>query len=235
MKVIAFAPHPDDEVIGPGGSLLLHARAGDEVHVVHVIAREPDVDDGTSDYAGEARAAASVLGATQCTMLNLVSRNGGFTREDMVAILTIVRAESPDVVYLPHVEEIDTEHQAVHELVTEALWMSTTELVPAAGPPAPHAASLVLGYEVWTPLRRADYVQDITSVLEDKVAAMRCYPSQMRLQAWDQAIRGLAGYRGCMTMSFGQAEVFAIVKMRTSMDILRRGLSSGNQEVAGAR
>ena len=33
-RVLAFAPHPDDEVAGPGGCLALHARAGDPVRVV---------------------------------------------------------------------------------------------------------------------------------------------------------------------------------------------------------
>src|SRR5258705_520985 len=34
-RVLVIAPHPDDE-LGCGGTLLLHARAGDEVHVAYV-------------------------------------------------------------------------------------------------------------------------------------------------------------------------------------------------------
>ena len=33
-RVLVFAPHPDDEVAGPGGVLALHARAGDPVRVI---------------------------------------------------------------------------------------------------------------------------------------------------------------------------------------------------------
>ena len=33
-RVLVFAPHPDDETIGCGGSLALHAKAGDPVKVV---------------------------------------------------------------------------------------------------------------------------------------------------------------------------------------------------------
>ena len=32
MKVLAIAPHPDDETLGCGGTLLRHVAAGDELH-----------------------------------------------------------------------------------------------------------------------------------------------------------------------------------------------------------
>ena len=32
MRVIVIAPHPDDETLGCGATLLKHAAAGDEVH-----------------------------------------------------------------------------------------------------------------------------------------------------------------------------------------------------------
>ena len=34
MRMTVIAPHPDDEVIGAGGTLALHARQGDRVHVL---------------------------------------------------------------------------------------------------------------------------------------------------------------------------------------------------------
>ncbi len=33
-RVLVLAPHPDDETIGCGGSLVLHAAAGDPVRVI---------------------------------------------------------------------------------------------------------------------------------------------------------------------------------------------------------
>ena len=33
-RVLVLAPHPDDEVLGCGGTILLHAAQGDAVHVV---------------------------------------------------------------------------------------------------------------------------------------------------------------------------------------------------------
>jgi len=67
MKVLVFAAHPDDEVLGMGGTLCLHAaEQGDEVRVVCV------TDGSSSQYPGnaevrtqkddEAQRAARVLG-----------------------------------------------------------------------------------------------------------------------------------------------------------------------------
>lgn len=225
MRVLAVAPHPDDEVIGVGGSIILHSRAGDQVHVVHVIERERGIGDAESaDYAAEARKAAKVLGATRCTMLDAASRGGAIDRDTLVNLVRVVRAAAPHVVYVPHADENDAEHEAVFELATEALWIACAPHMPEAGPPMEAFPDLVLGYEVWTPLQRAQYVQDISDVIDDKVEAMECYQSQLRHRAWDKSIRGMAAYRGCMTLSSVAAEAFSVITMRSSMSALRRGL-----------
>ena len=74
MKVLVFAAHPDDEVLGMGGTLCLHA-AKDEVRVVCV------TDGSSSQYPGdaavrerkndEAKRAAAVLGVEDYVHLDL--------------------------------------------------------------------------------------------------------------------------------------------------------------------
>lgn len=36
MKIVVFAPHPDDEIFGCGGSILKWMDEGNDVHIVYV-------------------------------------------------------------------------------------------------------------------------------------------------------------------------------------------------------
>jgi LmbE family N-acetylglucosaminyl deacetylase len=215
MRVLAIAPHPDDELIGAGGSLIRHARRGAEVTCLQVVGREPTLDGERTDaeYDAEIELARSRLGATECVSLNAPSRDLLPTRELRLRVAEVVRRVRPDIVYLPHRDEADLEHQVVHDIAHDGLWMASAGFFPEAGPRPCPPPRLVLGYEVWTPLRRFQHVEDISDAVEQKVAAMRAYASQLEHVAWDEAVRGLAAYRGAMAQGGGHAEVFEVLRM----------------------
>ncbi|MDX3103368.1 PIG-L deacetylase family protein [Nonomuraea angiospora] len=212
--VLAIAPHPDDELIGAGGALIKHARAGHRVSLLQVVGREPTLgaDIGPEEYAAEIKTAQERLGAAECVNLGAPSRDLSPSRKWRLALTSMVRRVAPAVVYLPHAGEADREHRVVHELAMDALWMAAADFFPEAGRPcAP--PTLVLGYEVWTPMARHSYVEDITDVLDVKVHAMRAYRSQLRHVPWDAAIEGLARYRGASAQGRGAAEVFEVLQL----------------------
>jgi LmbE family N-acetylglucosaminyl deacetylase len=188
---LVVAPHPDDEWIGPGGTLLLHRARGDRVHVVVVT-------DGASDggakkpedrvalaatRAAESRAFAKELGAT----IELLGHpDGGRAREEDLGALVpqlvaAIQRERPSVVYAPHRDEIHGDHHVVSIAVQRA--------VAKAG-----VACALLAYEVWGTLA-ADYVVDITGVMERKLALASCFPSQLRHTAIAHCFGGLNAYR----------------------------------------
>ncbi|MEU3027011.1 PIG-L deacetylase family protein [Streptomyces incarnatus] len=216
--VLVVAPHPDDDVIGCGGSIAQHVRDGARVTVVVVIGRERSaLDDAVTDaeFAAETQAAAKALGVHRCIRLDEPSRDFTLSRRVHLDLVRVLREVRPQVVYLPHDNDDDVEHRMVHQLTTEALWMAQSEFFQESGGRPMPAPRLVLGYEVWAPMARFQYAQNIDGQIETKVEAMRAYVSQLRHAAWDEGVRGLARYRGTVSAGSGHAEVFQVLSLRT--------------------
>lgn len=215
-----MAAHPDDELIGAGGSLIKNARAGHEVTLVHLVGREPTMGTLINDqqYRDEVANASRMLGAQQCIELGAPSRDLSETRELRLALTKILRQTQPHIVYLPHAAEVDAEHQMVHRLTLDALWMASADFFPEAGAELASPPNLVLAYEVWTPMSSYHYVEDITIYLSAKLDAMRAYRSQLAHVAWDRAIEGLAAYRGAVALRGGQAEVFQVLALNVAAE-----------------
>lgn len=213
--VLVLAPHPDDDVIGCGGSIAAHAEDGARVTVVVVVERErSDFDHAVTDeeLAQETADACAALGVTRCVRLDEPSRDLRLSRRLHLDVVRALRETRPQVVYLPHDNDDDVEHRAVHRLGMEALWMAQSSFFGETGEPMP-APDLVLGYEVWSPLPRFQHVRDIAEHVETKVTAMRCYRSQLKHARWDEGVRGLATYRGALTSGGGHAEVFQVLQV----------------------
>nr|CAB67717.1 hypothetical protein [Streptomyces rochei] len=215
--VLVVAPHPDDDVIGCGGSMAKHVREGARVTVVVVIGRERSaLDDAVTEaeFAAETENAAKILGVHRCVRFDESSRDFAPSRRIHLDLVRVLREVRPQVVYLPHDNDDDVEHRMVHRLTTEALWMAQSEFFQEAGECPMPAPRLVLGYEVWSPMARYQYAEDIGEHIHTKVEAMRAYVSQLRHAAWDEGIRGLARYRGAVSAGSGDAEVFQVLSLR---------------------
>ncbi|MEW2140824.1 PIG-L deacetylase family protein [Streptomyces sp. NPDC005409] len=236
--VLVVAPHPDDDVIGCGGSIAKHVRDGARVTVVIVIGRERSaLDDEVSDaeFAAETDASAKALGVHRVVRFEEPSRDFRLTREVHLDLVRVLREVRPQVVYLPHDNDDDVEHRMVHQLATEALWMAQSSFFQEAGEEPMPAPRLVLGYEVWAPMARFQYAEEIGGQIDAKVEAMRCYRSQLRHAAWDEGIRGLARYRGAVSAGSGYAEVFQVLGLTGPTPVAEPvpGASPGSAEGVG--
>ena len=74
-------------------------------------------------------------------------------------------------------------------------------------------SSTILGYEVWTPLPRFQYVNDMTDVIETKLSALREHRSQLANVRYDEAVRSLNRFRGVMTERGAYVECFEVLKV----------------------
>ncbi len=223
MKVLVFAPHADDEVLGCGGVMAKFADEGAEVHVCVVTSGYPPIVDDTearkngwpSILFPEAVAAKEVLGVKEyhflefpAVFLETVSRyelNG--------KIKDIVESIKPDVVYMPHFGDMQKDHAITAEAVMVAVRPVGGNIVSRA-----YAYETLSETEWNTPHARNSFVPnsfvDISRQLERKCRAMSCYKSQLVAFPHPrslQAIKALAQYRGS-TCGKTAAEAFMLIR-----------------------
>jgi LmbE family N-acetylglucosaminyl deacetylase len=202
MNVLVIAPHPDDEVLGCGGTIRLRIERGERVAAVFLTSGELGLKrlplaEARKLRESEARRAARILGITQLFFLH----QPDWTLAEQVkaaaaALRPILEREKPKAIFLPHPNDAHPDHRASLTVLKLALRGSVL--------PKPE----LWGYEVWSPLDVADEVVDISGVMSRKIRALRAHRSQLAEFDYVKAVRGLNQFRGAMAGKCKFAEVF---------------------------
>jgi LmbE family N-acetylglucosaminyl deacetylase len=208
-RVLCVAPHPDDELLGCGGTLAKHRAAGHDVHVVFVTSGEGSAGaHGTRQAAVEQREAEAAraieVALSGATSQFLRLRDGCLAdqREALDhALGEAITTSGADLVYAPHPGERHGDHVAVSQAVTRVL------SAPDAHTDVAHAA----WYEVWSPLA-ATCVVDVTAEFSCKIRGLECYESQLQITDYARTAHGLAAYRSAQPLKGrGYAEAFVVM------------------------
>ena len=130
MSVLVVASHPDDEVLGCGGTIMRHVRNDERVTVAilgeGVTSRQPTVRETSiqslSDLRDAAREAAARLGVTDLRLFDYPDN-----RFDTVELLDLVRTVEeiitdvrPHTVYCQHGGDLNIDHQLTFRAVLTA-------------------------------------------------------------------------------------------------------------------
>ena len=223
---MVIAPHPDDEVLGCGGSIVRHVEGGRVVHVLFLTSGERGSPHHTPEQLrpireAEATSAASTLGIAVSRLHFAGFPDGGIQPTDLDqvgVVVRLLREVRPQLVYLPHAEDASFDHRAGFELGWRALGMAGSRNFPEWGGD-PHWVPTVLGYEVWAAISQPVYFEDITAVLDRKMTALACYGSQAadakgpgQVTHVGPAGAHLTGWRGASTTG-GHREAFTVLRL----------------------
>ncbi|MFT7618283.1 MAG: LmbE family N-acetylglucosaminyl deacetylase [Planctomycetota bacterium] len=213
--VLVVAPHPDDELVGPGGALFKHSDQGDSISVVVVCdgtLGDPDQRFKKEGYkqVREAETSGVLRDFLNCEDVTFFGFVDGVTEGNVDAIYpnlppdpddkrrvlvdglaTHLEAQiervQPRVLYYPWSGEVHADHWACGEAV-ERLVANRPELF---------AKTDVMGYEVWSTLV-PETILEITDVIERKLEAIRRYETQMSYVDLAEVVAGMNRYRAML-------------------------------------
>jgi len=183
--VLVVAAHPDDEVLGCGGTMAKHASQGDAVHVLFladgVSSRGgPGIEEAKAKRMENAARAAKILGAQAPRGLGLAdNRLDGLDLLDVIQPIEAAMAEiGPEIIYTHHGGDLNVDHRVTHQAV-----LTACRPKPGAAVRAIYAFEVLSSTE-WAspsedePFRPARFV-DVSAHLEQKLGALACYEEEI--------------------------------------------------------
>lgn len=220
QSILILAAHPDDEILGCGGTIAKYVDEGASIHVAFladgVFSRVNDEKNQQEELLirrAAAHKACGILGVESIYFGNFPDN-----RMDTVARLDITKAieeliteYQPQMVFTHHAGDVNIDHRLTHEAT-----------VTACRPQLGHPVKTLLSFEVpssteWqlsgsSPTFTPNWFVDISDTLERKFAALDAYADELR--AWPhprsrQGVEHLARWRGA-TVGVNAAEAFML-------------------------
>lgn len=217
MKTIVVAPHPDDEVLGVGGTLM--RRKAEGAKVAWLIVTTISVERGWSEEkvrqrADEINRVRELFGFNEVFMLNFpTTQLDRVPMSDLVtAVSDIFKSFEPEEVFLPHSSDVHTDHRVVFDAVASCTkWFRYPSI------------KRILAYETLSETDfslgggecfRPNVFVNISPFITDKVKAMSIYSSEVGVFPFPrskEAIQSLASLRGAAS-GCDAAEAFMLLK-----------------------
>jgi len=217
MKILIVAPHPDDEVIGCGGTIAKYSRKGDEVFLCIVTkAYKPDwSEEFLKNRPKEIEKANKILSIKKTYFLDFpTAKLDTIPQKELNdSISNIVKEIDPEIVFAPYEGDLNKDHRLIFEAV-----------LVATKPKPGSSVKRLLSYEnlsetEWgRSLTKKMFIPnvyiDISDTLKEKLGAMKAYKSELKESPHPRSleiIEALAKKRGSEAgLKF--AEAFSLIR-----------------------
>lgn len=221
-RILVFAPHQDDEIVGAGGILLKSHRAGKAIRCVYLT----DGCTETERRRGEALEVWKRLNNTAPEFLGMPCKQPGIDEAYVSKVRRILENERPDTVFIPFMLDPPADHRKTCAIVAAA----------AAGLGAPDAIE-VWQYQIAS-ITSPNVVVDITDVVEAKRELNELWKSQNEVfdyahQCYGRDIANSVYLKGREAGKHRRsprayAELFLVTSLADYLDLAARFFDSGD-------
>ena len=198
-KVLVFAAHPDDEILGVGGTLSKHVLEGDRCFVVilgegitsRYINNNENEDKEKEMLYKNSYMAQSVIGYEELYLEKLPDNR--FDQLDILDIIKIVEKYidiiKPDIIYTHYLYDLNVDHRVTCEAV-----------MTASRPIGERCVKEIYCFNTLSSTEwnfsckdkfSPNYFVDITSTINKKIDAMKCYTDEIREFPHPRSIEGI--------------------------------------------
>ncbi len=211
-KILVIAAHPDDEVLGCGGTIALHSENADEVYTV-IMCESESLRKGqkTLKQSKDIKCACKILGVKKNYWFGFPDqRLDSFSLIEIIRPLEeVIEEVKPQLIYCQYGGDVNRDHQLLFKAVLVATRPIYSGLIGLYA--FDTASSTEWGYPyTFNP----DTWVDISSTLDKKIEAFKCYKSEIRDYPHPRSIEAIKnraiawGNRCCLRA----AEVFMTVR-----------------------
>lgn len=217
MNVLVVSPHPDDETLGAGGTLLKLKDMGHKTFWLNVTNMKTEYGYPAERVAERNKEIEAVNRAYGFDgFRNLELEPAGLDKYEMGSLVAkfkqVIGDVKPEILLIPYGNDVHSDHRVVVDAVYSCTKSFRAPWVKA-----------VLSMEILSETDQAvggvfmpNVFFDVSQYLDKKVEIMKIYKSEVDTAPFprnEDAIRGLAAYRGA-TAYYRYGEAFCLIKGR---------------------
>ena len=232
MKVLIVIAHPDDEILGMGGTILKHAKNGDDVVTAYLTTgitsrRSLNYKNSSSynfsnensnntkkqiiDLQSDAKKALKILRAKKSIFFDFPDNE-----MDSVPLLKIIKKvekliskEKPDIVYTSHFKDLNVDHRTVFDAVLTACRPSAFSVKEILCFETLSSTEWSFSYDF-----QPNYFVNIEKELDSKIKAMKIYKNELRKFPHPRSLENIkiSAQRWGTVSGFKAAEAFQIIR-----------------------
>ncbi|MFZ5351511.1 MAG: PIG-L deacetylase family protein [Bacillota bacterium] len=203
QKVLIIAPHPDDEILGCGGTLCKHIDENDFVSVLYLTNGEKggnnDQNIISEQRYNEAIEVLKECGVAKYFFFGLKDQAIDINSVIINRLADIIAENFIDLIYLPHLGDSHVDHFSANILLANALNKITYNDIS------------VLGYEIWSPAE-TNLIINISNEIERKNKLLKKYKSQLENFDFWTLSKSLSEYRAHSCIKTNASYIKAIIK-----------------------